>query len=131
LMNNVVQQVKDALRGMWQGRWLGLAVAWVAAIAGITYVFVTPDRYEASALVYVDTESMLRPLLAGLTVQPNVEQEVTLLSRTLISRPNLQKLVRMTDMDLRVKTNEERERLIDDLMRRLYIRGVQNQANLY
>src|SRR5581483_2848018 len=115
---------------MWQGRWVGLAVAWVAALAGITWVFMTPDRYEATARVYVDTQSMLRPLLSGLTVQPNVDQEVALLSRTLISRPNLQKLVRMTDMDLRIKTNEQRERLIDELIRTLYIRSV-GQGNLY
>src|SRR5581483_9046268 len=115
---------------MWQGRWVGLAVAWVAALAGITWVFMTPDRYEATARVYVDTQSILRPLLSGLTVQPNVDQEVALLSRTLISRPNLQKLVRMTDMDLRVKNNDEREKLIDELMRQLYIRSV-GQQNLY
>lgn len=130
-MNSFLPQAKEALRGMWQGRWLGLAVAWIAGLAGATYVFLTPDRYEATARVYVDTESILRPLLAGLTVQPNVEQEVVLLSRTLISRPNLQKLVRMTDMDLHVKSAEERERLIDDLMRTLYIRSIPGQANLY
>ena len=129
-MTHLLPQVKEALRGMWQGRWLGLAVAWIAALAGMTWVFLTPDRYEATARVYVDTQSMLRPLLSGLTVQPNVDQEVALLSRTLISRPNLQKLVRMTDMDLRVKTSEERERLIDELMRQLYIRSV-GQQNLY
>jgi polysaccharide chain length determinant protein (PEP-CTERM system associated) len=129
-VTHLVPQVKEALRGMWQGRWFGLAVAWIAALAGITWVWLTPDRYEATARVYVDTQSMLRPLLSGLTVQPNVDQEVALLSRTLISRPNLQKLVRMTDMDLRVKTSEERERLIDELMRQLYIRSV-GQQNLY
>jgi polysaccharide chain length determinant protein (PEP-CTERM system associated) len=129
-VNSFVPQAKEVLRGLWQGRWIGLVVAWVAGLGGATYVFMTPDRYEATARVYVDTQSILRPLLSGLTVQPNVEQEVALLSRTLISRPNLQKLVRMTDMDLHVKTNEERERLIDDLMRTLYIRGV-GQANLY
>lgn len=130
-MNTFLPQAKDALRGMWQGRWVGLVVAWLAGLAGATFVFLTPDRYEATARVYVDTESILRPLLAGLTVQPNVEQEVVLLSRTLISRPNLQKLVRMTDMDLRVKSAEERERIIDDLMRTLSIRSVPGQANLY
>ena len=129
-MNGIVPQAREVLRGLWQGRWVGLAVAWIAGLAGATYVFLTPDRYEATARVYVDTESILRPLLSGLTVQPNVEQEVALLSRTLISRPNMQKLVRMTDMDLHVKTNEERERMIDDLMRTLYIRAV-GQQNLY
>ena len=128
-MNNIVPQVVDALRGMWQGRWAGLAVAWLTAVAGTVFVFLTPDKYEATARVYVDTQSVLKPLLSGLTVQPNVEQEVAILSRTLISRPNLQKLVRMTDLDLNVKTQEERERLIDDLSRQVYIKSAGN--NLY
>ena len=129
-----VPQLTDALRGMWQGRWLGLAVAWLAALAGTIFIFLTPDKYEATARVYVDTQSVLKPLLKDLTVQPNVEQEVAILSRTLISRPNLQKLIRMTDLDLRVTTPEEREKLIDTLGRNVYIKGVVGKGvgqNLY
>jgi len=128
-MSTFLPQLADSLRGMWQGRWAGLAVAWLAAVAGTIFIFLTPDRYEATARVYVDTQSVLKPLLQGLTVQPNVEQEVAILSRTLISRPNLQKLVRMTDLDLKVKTPEEREKLIDTLGRAVYIKNVGN--NLY
>jgi uncharacterized protein involved in exopolysaccharide biosynthesis len=112
---------------MWQGRWMGLAVAWLAGMAGA--LFLTPDRYEATARVYVDTQSMLKPLLQGLAVQPNVEQEVAILSRTLISRPNLQKLIRMTDMDLNIHTADEREKIIDGLTRILYIKSA--GQNLY
>jgi polysaccharide chain length determinant protein (PEP-CTERM system associated) len=129
-MSGFLPQVKEVLRGMWQGRWVGLAVAWAAAIAGATYIYMKPERYEATARVYVDTQSILKPLMAGLTVQPNVAQEVAMLSRTLISRPNLQKLVRMTDMDLHVQTSEERERLVDALEKKLYIRSV-GRDNLY
>src|SRR3954470_943695 len=125
----VPQHVADALRGMWQGRWAGLAVAWLAAVGGTILVFATPDKYEATARVYVDTQSLLKPLLQGLTVQPNVDQEVTMLSRTLISRPNLEKLVRMTDLDLETKTSEARENLLDGLSRTLYIKSI--GQNLY
>jgi polysaccharide chain length determinant protein (PEP-CTERM system associated) len=129
-MSSLVPQATDVLRGLWQGRWAGLAVAWLAAVAGTVFVFLTPDRYEATARVYVDTQSLLKPLLHGLTVQPNVEQEVGILSRTLISRPNLEKLVRMTDLDLETKTAEARERLIDGLSRQVYIKSAAAQ-NLY
>src|SRR6266850_2477646 len=129
-MNAFVPHFTDVLRGMWQGRWVGLIVAWLVGLAGAAFVFLTPDRYEATARVYVDTQSVLKPLLAGLTVQPNVEQEVSILSRTLISRPNMQKLVRITDMDLAVTSTEERERLIDGVMRTLYIRSA-GRDNLY
>src|SRR5688572_18900444 len=129
-MNDLVPQIADTLRGAWRGRWVGLGVAWLAAIGGLGVLYLIPDKYEATARVYVDTQSVLKPLLHGLTVQPNVEQEVAILSRTLISRPNLQKLVRMTDLDLHVKTPEERERVIDGLMRTLFIRSV-GRDNLY
>ena len=37
----------------------------------------------------------------GLAIQPDLEGRIGLLSRTLLSRPNLEKLMRMTDLDLR------------------------------
>jgi polysaccharide chain length determinant protein (PEP-CTERM system associated) len=129
-MTTLIPQIADALRGIWRGRWAGLGVAWLTAVAGSVFVYLTPDRYEATARVYVDTESLLKPLLHGLTVQPNVEQEVAILSRTLISRPNLHRLVRMTDLDLAVKTPEEREKLIDALSRRVHINRTTG-SNLY
>ncbi|HVC11494.1 MAG TPA: XrtA system polysaccharide chain length determinant [Burkholderiales bacterium] len=129
-MDTFVPQLTEILRGLWQGRWVGLAVAWLAGLAGAAYIFVTPDKYEATARVYVDTQSILKPLMAGLTVQPDVEQQVAILSRTLISRPNMEKLVRMTDMDLNVKSAEQRERLVDYLMKALYIKSL-GRDNLY
>jgi polysaccharide chain length determinant protein (PEP-CTERM system associated) len=129
-MTSFVPQLTDALRGMWQGRWAGLAVAWLAAVGGTILVFATPDRYEATARVYVDTQSLLRPLMNGLTVQLNADQEIAILSRTLISRPNLEKLARMTDMDLEAKTPEGREKLLDRLSRTVYIKNAPGQ-NLY
>jgi len=129
-VNALPPQLGEILRGMWQRRWFGLMVAWLVGLAGAAAIFLTPDRYEATARVYVDTQSVLKPLLSGLAVQPNVEQEVAILSRTLISRPNMQKLIRMTDMDLAVKSAEERERLIDNVMHTLYIKSV-GRDNLY
>ena len=63
------------LRGMWLRRWLGVIVAWVVGVALAGAVFLTPDKYEASARIFVDTDSVLKPLLAGLVVQANTEQQ--------------------------------------------------------
>ena len=42
------------------------------------------DKYEASARVFVDSQSILRPLMSGLVTQPNVDQQVMMLSLSLI-----------------------------------------------
>ena len=87
------------LRGIWHRRWIGLGVAWMVAIIGAVVVFRLPDKYEASARVYVDTQSLLRPLLAGMTVIPDAGQQVGILSRILLTRPNVAKIIRKSDLD--------------------------------
>src|SRR3979409_454221 len=109
-MRELINQILFHLRATWRYRWLAVISAWIIALGGWIAVYLMPDRYEASARVYVDTQSVLRPLLAGLAVQPNVDQMVTMMSRTLISRPNLEKVIRMADMDIGLNS-EDRERL--------------------
>ncbi len=129
-MDELIRQLTIHARGMWRRRWVGLAVAWLAALVGIGVLYKTPDKYEATARVHVDTQSILKPLMSGLAVQPDVEQQINILSRTLISRPNIEKLIRMADLDLQVKTTKERERLIEELQRTLQVRGG-GRENLY
>jgi len=120
-MEQLLSDLLAHLRGMWRYRWLGVAVGWLAGIVLAVAIFLLPDQFQASARVFVDTQSVLKPLMQGLAVPTNVEQQVTILSRTLISRPNIEKLIRMADLDLAVKSREERERLIEDVMKRVQI----------
>jgi capsular polysaccharide biosynthesis protein len=39
----------------------GLITSWVVAVIGVVIVFRIPDQYEASARIYVDTQSILKP----------------------------------------------------------------------
>lgn len=129
-MEELVTQIVGYLRGMWRFRWWGLALAWLIGVAGSVFVYMMPDKYESSARVYVDTQSVLRPLMSGLAVQPNVDQQVAILSRTLISRPNIEKLITMADLDHGVRTPDEREGLIATLSKELVIRAA-GRDNLF
>ncbi|MBI3154498.1 MAG: chain length-determining protein [Burkholderiales bacterium] len=120
-MHELLAQVLTYARGMWRFRWAGVAVAWVVAIAGAVMIFRIPDQYQASARIYVDTQTILKPLMSGLAIPPNVEQQVAMLSRTLLTRPTLQKLVRLADLDLGQKTQAEQDELIEMLMRTIRI----------
>jgi polysaccharide chain length determinant protein (PEP-CTERM system associated) len=106
-------------------RWYAVALAWMVAIAGGVYVHRMPDDYQASARVYVDTQSILKPLMAGMTTLPNVDQQVMFMRRTLISRPNVERVMRMVDLDLQAKSVGDRERLVDDLMAQITVGGTE------
>ena len=129
-MDDLMDRLATAASGIWKRRWLGLLVAWVVGVAACVVVMLVPDRYEASARIFVDTQSILKPLMSGLAVQPNVDQQVTMLSRTLISRPNMERLIRMADLDLKVRSRPEQDAMIDGLINTLEIKNL-GRDNLY
>lgn len=129
-MEALIAQVSAAIKGMRKFRWHGLAVAWVVAVVGVTISLKWPEQYEASARIYVDTQSILKPLMSGLAIQPNIDQQVIMLSRTLISRPNVEKLVRMADLDLKDDSKAEQEARVENLMKVLEIKSA-GRDNLY
>ena len=129
-MEELIAQITSALKGVWRFRWQGLLVAWVVAIVGVGVALKVPDQYEASARIYVDTQSILKPLMSGLAIQPNIDQQLTMLSRTLISRPNVEKLVRMSDLDLKNDSKAQQDAQIEHLMKVLEIKST-GRDNLY
>jgi polysaccharide chain length determinant protein (PEP-CTERM system associated) len=129
-MDELLHQVLTALRGMWRRRWIGLTVAWIVALVGAVILLRIPDRYEATARVFVDTQTVLKPLMSGLAVQPNVDEQIAMLARTLIARPNIEKIMRSSDLDVTATTQLQRDRLVDDLSSRIKFVGV-GRENIY
>ncbi|PHV07322.1 chain length-determining protein [Janthinobacterium sp. BJB412] len=122
-MEETISQLLSSLKGIWKYRWHGLAVMWLVATAGWTKVALLPDDYQTTARVFVDTQSILKPLLSGMTSVPNVEQQVSIMSRTLLSRPNVERVMRMVDLDINANTPREHELQLEELMSRIKIGG--------
>ncbi|MET0012459.1 MAG: XrtA system polysaccharide chain length determinant [Sedimenticola sp.] len=130
-MQELISQLFEYIWGVWRRRWMALIVAWLVAVTGWIWVTQLPDKYLATARVHVDSNQVLRPLLRGLTVQPDVNQRVSLMSRTLLTRPNLEKLMRMSDLDLQVKNDEQKDALIDSLKDGISLSGDRRNTSLY
>lgn len=120
-MEQMIGQLLIGLQGIWKYRWLALIVTWLVALAGWSKVALLPDDYQTTARVFVDTQSILKPLLSGMTSVPNIEQQVAIMSRTLLSRPNIERVMRMVDMDLNGKTARDHEQLADELLSHIRI----------
>ena len=118
-MNEVVRQARNKLLAAWQYRWIGVGVAWVVAVLAVVVVSFLRDNYQATARIHVDTQTVLKPLMKELAAQPDIDQQVRMLARTLISRPTIEKLIAQNDFGFETKTPAEREQLIADLKQAL------------
>jgi polysaccharide chain length determinant protein (PEP-CTERM system associated) len=129
-MHEILSQVLGYLRGIWRFRWLVLVVAWLVSLVGWGYTATIPDEYRASARVYVDTRTMLAPLLRGLAIDPDINQRIQMMTRMLLTRPTLEKVARATDMHLAAETDEQMDALVGKLRGGIGISGARD-ANIY
>ncbi len=96
-MNNLIaEELQIVIRSIWRRRWLAIAVMWCVGIVGLAVVWFVPNRYQANARIYVDTQTVLKPLMQGLAFQPDTDQQVRMLAKTLVSRPNVEQILKTT-----------------------------------
>jgi len=114
------------LRPYWRRRWTMIAVAWLVAVAGWIYVISLPDRFQATARIYVDTQNMLTPLLRNITVQPDIRQQIAVLQRTLLNRTNIARVAHVTNMDLNAINEYQKDQLYKSLSSKISIKAEGN-----
>jgi polysaccharide chain length determinant protein (PEP-CTERM system associated) len=108
----------------WRRRWFVVAAIWGVCIAGWIGVFFIPNSYESEARLYVDTDAILTPLLRGLAIDTRTESQLTMMQRTLLSRPNLDKLINITSLNLVAKNTANRQELVQQLAKRIVVTSV-------
>lgn len=105
----------------WRRRWWGMLAAWVVCIVGWITIGFLPNQYEANARVFVDADAFLTPLLRGIAVESSLQDELDLLQHMLLSRPNLERIIAKTDLQLQATTPFETERLVESLSQRIKV----------
>ncbi|SET37280.1 XrtA system polysaccharide chain length determinant [Thalassotalea agarivorans] len=114
-MQELIQQLVDYSKGLWIKRRYIIIATWLICPIGWAFIANLDDVYESEARIYVDTQSILGPLLKGITVQTDTDSQIRLMIRTLKSRPNLERIARMTDLDIQTTSEQQFDQLIDDL----------------
>ena len=129
-MQNIFEQIYSQARALWIYRWQIVMVTWLTAVIGWASVALLPDKYTATAKIYVDTESMLRPLLKGLAVQTDIDQRIQLMTKALLSRPNLEAIAIKSGLYSSDLAPEQFDRLIGALGKDIKLK-FSKQQNLY
>ena len=100
---------------LWRKRWVAIAVAWALCIGGWFGVAAIPNQYEANARIYVDADAVLTPLLRGIALDNTQMSQLDVLQHTALSRPNLEKLISKTDLELQIAAPTDLERMVLEL----------------
>jgi polysaccharide chain length determinant protein (PEP-CTERM system associated) len=114
-MDSIRLLLTQYLRAAWRRRWMGVIIAWLVCGIGWVGVYMIPNEFQSSARLFVDADAVLTPLLRGLAADSAPTTQLEILQRTLLSRPNMEKLVSKTDLDLTLNSPADRERLLNRL----------------
>lgn len=122
-MNGIVEQILDDLRGAWRFRWIAMSAAWITCVAGWLVVLSMSDVYEASARVFVDTRTALKPLLEGLAVESDVNAQLNMVKQAMLGRPHLERVAKQVGLDAQVSGPEAMAGLVDRIRAQITIQG--------
>ena len=108
--SDLPQPVLRSLNGLWRRRWLIIAVAWMIALAGWFVVWLIPDKFESRAQVFVQTETILEPVLNGFTARPDYTRRVDVMQQQLLTRPNVEEIILRSGLDKTIEARSPLER---------------------
>lgn len=128
-MTELLNQAVYYLNALWRRRWIALGMSMVVMSLGWIGVASLPNQYESSARIYVDTANVLGPLLKGVAVENDVNRQVAVMRQTILSRPNLEQIARMTDLDVTITSPQELEALIERLGSKISVKA--DRENLF
>lgn len=117
-------------QAVWRYRVLFLGLVFGLSFLLWSLVALIPNTYLAQAKVYIDTQSLLKPLLKGITVDSNAYSRVLEMTKILFSRANIEKIAAASDLELTAKSLYQRERLYQNLAKNIQLKR-NGETDLY
>ncbi len=126
-MGGLWDEIRTALHGVWQRRWIAVAVAWGVCLAGWLVVSQIPNQYESRARIFVQLRQILPG--EGIATQQEQQKDIDRVRTTLASASNLEKVVRGTDLANTVATDRDVADRVSSLQKHIKITA--QQDNLF
>ena len=117
-MHEFYAQFLHLLNAVWHRRWAALGATWLVALLGWALVVAQPNTYTSSARIFIDATSIMKPVLEGLAIDWDLNLDPEVMKQTLTTRANLERVARITDLDLTATTPAAMERLVNSLRSR-------------
>lgn len=121
-MFNLISQIETFLRGMWRFNWWAVSLSWLVFVLGTMMVFSMPNQYQSGASFYVKDNSVIEPILKGITVQADVATHAYVLSEAIKSRSILEELILESGLSERLKDEDDMQDMVAFLQKKIIIK---------
>ena len=122
-MDELIIQLTFCLQAIQRYRWQMFGIMAAVSLIACSGVLFKPDKFEARATLRLSSESMLGPIMDGLITKDKMTQEMAkLMKRSLVARPNLERVIRETDLNLEVRTKLDEQRLLETLAKKIVVK---------
>ena len=110
-----VAVLEDQLRGLWRFKWAALIVAWCVALVFWGVIFLIPNKYQASAKIFVDSGTTLSQATKGISLNDNPQDQLDRMTAELLGTPQLRKVANETNLMAGAITARQQQQVIDAL----------------
>ncbi len=115
--------LRDYLRIIFRRRWLIVLPLLLVGLASIPICVFTPPRYVARTKISRKDLNIATGAVAGVVSPGRTSSSLRILREEILAWPRVDKVVSRLKMDVGLKTDADRQRLIRDLQKRINIRS--------
>ncbi|OAI29226.1 MULTISPECIES: XrtA system polysaccharide chain length determinant [Methylomonas] len=122
-MQQELSEVYFYLKGTLKYKRLAIILALFVSLVAWAYVFFMPDKFESKAKVHIDSATVIRPLMRGMVVEPDISALIRIIQQLMFTRPNLEKIIELSQLSRSENESAAATELIENLKKDITITG--------
>lgn len=122
-MQQDLSEVYFYLKGTLKYKRLAIIFALVVCVGAWSYIFLMPDKYESKAKVHIDSATVIRPLMRGMVIEPDISALIRIIQQLMFTRPNLEKIIELSQLARSQENSGGNTELIERLKKDITIAG--------
>lgn len=126
-MQQELSEVYFYLKGTLKYKRVAIMFGLLVCICGWTYVFMMPDKFESKAKVHIDSSTIIRPLMRGMVIDPDVSALIRIIQQLMFTRPNLEKVIELSQLKANKTGAVINADFIDKLKKDITISGARDK----
>lgn len=125
---NKFQNPMAYLKLFFRRKWLFIGPLFAGAVLGISSALIMPPTYESKAVILVEEQRTINPLIQDLAVSTSFAQRLQSIREQILSWNNLSDLIKKLNLDKQVNNALEYEELVAGLRKKIVVQ--MSQQNL-